>query len=322
MKAIPALPKEIISSSKAKDNTFFIVAIGASAGGMEAISELLKYLPSDTGMSFIYIQHLSPDHKSILSALLSRLTKMKVQEVTNKILMEPDNLYVIPPDKEMTVINGHIKLSPRTKTRVFTLPIDTFFSTLADKHKESAIGIILSGNASDGTIGLTEIKRQGGITFAQDDSAKNNSMPDSAIAAGVVDFILSPKQIAAELSRISKSGLLTNNTLLAGKETEMDNSDPDLIELLHLLHQQTGVDFSHYKMNTIKRRILRRMLQYKIKTLKDYTALMTEKNEEIDILYKDLLIHVTDFFRDTATHQFYKTKLFPKILSKKRQGKH
>ncbi|MFA6151609.1 MAG: chemotaxis protein CheB [Chitinophagaceae bacterium] len=318
MKVNSSHPVAITKSSKG--DTFFIVAIGASAGGLEAITALLKHLPPDTGMSFIYIQHLSPDHKSILSALLSKVTKMQVQEVTNKILMEPDNVYVIPPDKEMTVTNGHIRLTPRHRNRVFNLPIDSFFSTLADKHKEAAIGIILSGNASDGTAGIAAIKHGGGITFAQDNTAKNKSMPDSAIATGVVDFVLSPKDIAAELVRISQSDLLKRNTLTAGKEDEIDNTNPDLKDMLKLLHKETGVDFSHYKMNTIKRRIMRKMLQYKIPTLKAYTRLMTEKNEEIEILYKDLLIHVTDFFRDNTTHQYFKTTLFPTLLLKKQEG--
>ena len=196
---------------------------------------------------------------------------MKVQEVTNRILMKPDNFYVIPPDKEMAVLDGHIKLMPRRKDRVVNLPIDTFFCSLAEKHKEGAIGIILSGSASDGTRGLSAIKEAGGLTFAQDDSAKFSSMPKSAIAAGAVDFVLSPKEIARELTRLSKHDYVKIKVVRAGKEEdEIENSNPDLKIILNLLHKETGVDFSHYKMATIKRRILRRMLLYKIKTLKEY----------------------------------------------------
>ena len=188
--------KEIINHS------FPVVAIGASAGGHEAITELLENLPSHTGMAYIYIQHLSPNHKSVLAEILAKLTSMKVQEAKNRMWIRPDNFYVIPPNKEMAVMNRHIKLTPRKKVAV-NLPIDTFFGSLAEKYKEEAIGIVLSGSATDGTFGLKAIKNEGGLTFAQDASAKYNSMPKSAIAAGAVDFVLSPKEIALELARLS-----------------------------------------------------------------------------------------------------------------------
>ena len=229
MKSTSTTHKKKSSAKKEiTDNSFPIVAIGASAGGLEAITELLKNLSTNTGMAFIYVQHLSPDHKSILTSLLSRSTKMKVQEVTNRVQMKPDNFYVIPPDKEMAVLDGHIKLTPRSKDRIVHLPIDTFFCSLAEKHKEGAIGIILSGSASDGTRGLSAIKEAGGLTFAQDDSAKFSSMPKSAITAGAVDFVLSPKEIALELTRLSKHDYVKREVLRAGKEDEIENSNPDL----------------------------------------------------------------------------------------------
>ena len=300
-----------------KDNSFPIVAIGASAGGLEAVSLLLRNLPPDTGMSFIYVQHLSPDHKSILTSLLAKTTLMKVQEVTNKIFMKPDNLYVIPPDKEMTVLDGHIKLTPRRNDRGVSLPIDTFFSTLAEKHGSGAIGVILSGSASDGTLGLKAIKDGGGLTFAQDDSAKFSSMPKSAIAAGAVDFVLSPKEIAHELTRLGKHFYAKHDVPGVVKENEIESSDPSLKIVFNLLQKETGADFSHYKIATIKRRIQRRMLLYKIKSLKQYAKLLVEKSDEINILYQDLLINVTAFFRDADAHQYLKTTLFPKILKSK-----
>lgn len=302
------------------DIRFPIVAIGASAGGLEAVTQLLQNLPPDTGMAFIYVQHLSPDHKSILTSLLSKLTLMRVQEVENKMLMEPNNLYVIPPGKEMIVIDGHIKLTPRTKAKIVSLPIDAFFTSLADKHKEGAIGIVLSGNASDGTEGLKAIKAGGGMTFAQDSSAKFPSMPNSAIAAGAVDFVMSPKEMAHELVQLSKHNYLKREVLKVGSEDDIDNNDPDLKTILNLVHKETGVDFSHYKMPTIKRRILRRMFLYKIKTLKDYAALMTATKEEINILYQDLLINVTCFFRDTDAHKYLRLTLLPKLLKSKAAG--
>ncbi len=299
-------------------NSFPIVAIGASAGGLEAIIQLLQNLPADTGMAFVYIQHLSPDHKSILTALLAKATSMNVQEVKNKMLLEPDSLYVIPPDKEMAVENGHIKLTPRHKERVINLPIDTFFCSLAEKHKAGTIGIILSGSAYDGTLGMKAIKQAGGLTFAQDDSAKFNSMPKSAIAEGVVDFVLSPQEIALELARLGKYPFVKMERLKKNQEDVIGNNDPDLKIILQHLHKATGVDFSVYKMNTIKRRIIRRMLLYKINTIREYAILLDEKSTEADILYQDLLINVTSFFRDTDTHRYLKSTLLPRLLKSKR----
>lgn len=305
---------------EAEERSFPIVAIGASAGGLEAITRFLHELSPITGMAFIYVQHLSPDHKSILTSLLSNATTMPVQEVTNKILMQPNHLYVIPPNKEMTVIDGHIKLTVRKKDRVANLPIDAFFCTLADKHKKDAIGIILSGNATDGTKGLMAIKEGGGLTFAQDDSAKNSSMPRSATNAGAVDFVMSPKDIAIEINNLSKQNYLKKGVLRVGKEDEIDNNDVDLKSILKILHDEVGVDFSHYKMSTIKRRILRRMLLHKIKTLQHYAKLMTKQQEEVQDLYQDLLINVTDFFREPAAHQYLKTTLLPRLLKSKKSG--
>ncbi|PKP07012.1 MAG: chemotaxis protein CheR [Bacteroidetes bacterium HGW-Bacteroidetes-5] len=302
-----------------KKSKFPVVAIGASAGGLEAMMELLKYLPSDTGMAFIYVQHLSPDHKSMLTEILSKKTKMRVQEIDDMDKIEPDNLFIIPYNKGIEVTDGHIKLIPRSESST-SISIDTLFSSLAHSQKDRVIGIVLSGSASDGTLGVKEIKHNGGLTFAQDDTAKFTSMPHSAIAAGVVDFILSPKQIALELARLSKHPFVKPNEKNKNSENLIDNSDPDLKIIINQLLKTTGVDFSVYKMNTIKRRIIRRMLLYKITTLKQYAKLLTQKNEETDILYQDLLINVTSFFRDTDTHKYLKEDLFPKLLKKKKAG--
>lgn len=299
--------------------SFPIVAIGASAGGLEAMIELLKYLPSNTGMAFIYVQHLSPDHKSMLTEILSKKTKMKVQEIDDMDKIKPDNVFVIPYNKGIEVTDGHIKLIPRSESRA-AISIDILFSSLAQAQKERVIGIVLSGSASDGTVGIKDIKHEGGLTFAQDDTAKFTSMPHSAIAAGVVDFILSPKEIALELARLSKHPFVKTNITKTNKEDLIDNADPDLKIILNQLHKTAGVDFSAYKMSTIKRRIIRRMLLYKITILKDYAKLLSQKNEEIGILYQDLLINVTSFFRDTDTHKYLKENLFPKLLKRKKTG--
>jgi two-component system CheB/CheR fusion protein len=307
------------SKATPKENTFPVVAIGSSAGGLEAMMELLKYLPADTGMAFIYVQHLSPDHKSLLTEILSKKTSMIVQEIDDMDKIKPDNVFVIPYNKGIEVTDGHIKLIPRSDSSA-AITIDILFSSLAEAQKERVIGIILSGSASDGTVGMKAIKQEGGLTFAQDDSAKFTSMPHSAIAAGTVDFILSPKDIALELARLSKHPLVKTNRLKSGEEDLIENSNPDLKIILNLLHKDTGVDFSAYKMNTIKRRILRRMLLYKITILKDYAKMLAQKKEEIDILYQDLLINVTSFFRDTDTHKYLKETLLPKLLKRKTNG--
>ncbi|HEY0031230.1 MAG TPA: chemotaxis protein CheB [Bacteroidia bacterium] len=303
--------------SLVKNKIFPIVAIGASAGGLEAVTELLKNLPANTGMAYIYIAHLSPDYKSMLSSLLSRTTKMKVQEAKNGAAMEPNKFYIIPPDKEMRVSDGHIKLSNRKKDKINNLPIDIFFSSLAEKHKEKVIGVVLSGTGNDGTRGLKIIKQEGGLTFAQNASAKFSSMPESAIVQGAVDFVLSPKEIANALIRLSKNAYINNSALRAEKEFEIENKNPDLKIILQLLYRRKGIDFSHYKMNTIKRRIIRRMQIHKIETLQQYAKLLGGKNDEIDMLSQDLLINVTYFFREPETFQYLKNSLFPKLIKSK-----
>nr|HMT27893.1 CheR family methyltransferase [Bacteroidia bacterium] len=314
-----ATPKKLPVKRKVRENSFPVVAIGASAGGLEAMIELLKYLPANTGMAFIYVQHLSPDHKSLLTEILSKKTKMVVQEIDDMDKIKPDNVFVIPYNKGIEVTDGHIKLIPRSDSSA-AISIDILFSSLAAVQKERVIGIILSGSASDGTIGMKAIKQEGGLTFAQDDTARFTSMPHSASAAGVVDFILSPKDIALELDRLSKHPLLKASGVKNGEEDLIDNNNPDLISILNELHIITGVDFSAYKLNTIKRRIIRRMLLYKIKFLKEYAKLLSQKREEIDILYQDLLINVTSFFRDTDTHKYLYENLFPKLLKRKKSG--
>ncbi|MGZ4099868.1 MAG: chemotaxis protein CheB, partial [Bacteroidia bacterium] len=195
------------STKKKKSNPFPIVAIGASVGGLTAVSDLLKNLSPRTGMAFIFVQHLSQTHKSHLPEILSKITKMKVQDIENMEKIIPDNIYIMPSDKGIEVTDGHIKLVPRKKGGK-PISVDVLFSSLAETHHENVVGIVLSGNLDDGTEGLKAIKDQGGVTFAQDNSADADSMPSSAIAAGVVDFILSAHEIGRELSKINLNGVL------------------------------------------------------------------------------------------------------------------
>lgn len=307
--------KKSTGKKEIDESSFPIVAIGASAGGLDAISELLKHLPSDTGMAFIYVQHLSPDHESKLTEILSKKTEMDVQEIHDMDQIKPNTVFVMPSDKGVEVTDGHMKLITRSKSST-AVSIDILFSSLAKAQKERVIGIVLSGSASDGTDGIEAIKQEGGVTFAQDDTAKFRSMPKSAIAAGVVDFILSPKEMALELARLSKHPLVkTGKDDLIDPKTERDNHH--LKNIFTRLRKATGVDFSLYKLNTIIRRITRRMLVHQITTLKEYSTLLSKNKEEVDALYQDLLINVTSFFRDTDTHNYLKEELFPKLLDRK-----
>jgi two-component system CheB/CheR fusion protein len=316
------LPKDKKKSitKKVKEEFFTVVAIGASSGGLEAITSLLKNLPGNTGMAYIYVQHLSPDHKSLLTPLLSKATKMKVQEVEDMEKMAPNNVYVIPHNKEIEVTDGHIKLIPRPKNKPTNLSIDVLFSSLAQTHKENVIGIILSGNGSDGSKGLAEIKLAGGITFAQDESSKFGSMPKAAIAENVVDFVLSPKEIAKEIVSLSKHHFAKLIAAPILPEDTIENTDPHLKNILQLIHQKKNIDFSHYKMNTIKRRMLRRMLIHKIKSIKLYEVFLHKHAEEVDLLFKDLLINVTSFFRDTDAFLLLKKTVLTKLLKSKKPG--
>lgn len=307
---------QVLRKNKTEKESFHIVAIGASVGGLEAISIILRNLPSDTGMAFIIVQHLSPNHKSFLSAILSKITEMKVQEVENMEHMMPNNVYVIPNNKIIEVTDGHIKLLTRPKNSSVT-SIDILFTSLAETHHKDVIGIVLSGNATDGTIGLKAIKDAGGLTFAQDASAQASSMPASAIAAGVVDFILSPEEMAHELVDLSENGFLRMNLKEKKKKDSIENHNSDLNTIFELLLKETGVDFSHYKMPTIKRRINHKMLHCGIKTIKEYAKYLGKNETEIEVLYQDLLINVTSFFRDPEAFHYLKTTLLPKLLKGK-----
>ncbi|HYJ38040.1 MAG TPA: chemotaxis protein CheB, partial [Chitinophagaceae bacterium] len=303
--------------SKERSKPFPIVAIGASAGGLEAITELLKNLSPETGMAYVYVQHLDPSHESMLSSILARATKMKVVEARESLPIEANHLYVIPANKDLSIADGVLGLNPRKAKPALHMPVDQFFLSLAEKQKEGSIGIVLSGNASDGTLGLKAIKTAGGITFAQDETAKFQSMPKSAIAEGAVDMILPPREIAKELERLAQKTDIIRQLVKDESEDEVSDKNEDLTLIIQLLKKSTGVDFTHYKMNTIKRRIIRRMLLYKLETLKEYGAYLKQHSGEVSVLYSDLLINVTNFFRDEDSFEYLKKTIFPKILKSK-----
>ncbi|MEG4627161.1 chemotaxis protein CheB [Microcoleus sp. w1-18aA5] len=299
------------------DAPFPIVGIAASAGGLEAFTQLLSHLPADTGMAFVLIQHLDPNHKSLLSEILARTTQMPVNEVEDGVAVEPNQVYVIPPNTKMVVCKGVLQLSPREKIYGKYMPGDAFFTSLAIDRGHKAIAVVLSGGDGDGSLGLKAIKAAGGMTFAQcQDTAKFDSMPNTAVATGNVDFVMTPEKIAEELANYSRSPLLTGPLPLTKVEESPEQGDA-LATIFALLKSTTGVDFSHYKPTTIARRIQRRMVLYKLESLDDYAQHLRHNSAEITALYEEILIHVTSFFRDAEAFEKLKELVFPTITQNK-----
>jgi two-component system CheB/CheR fusion protein len=292
-----------------------IVGIGASAGGVEAFSALLRQIPRNTDIAFVLIAHLDPHHESILAELLANQTSIPVVQVQNDTRVQCNHVYVIPPNQEMVISQGMLKLRPRSDDRRRYLPIDTFLRSLAEDRKTKAIGVVLSGNASDGTLGLKAIKAEGGITFAQDQSAKFDSMPRTAIAAGVVDFVLPPEGIARELI-----GLTSHPYLAPADHTNVLTEEGPLSKILDMLRVATGVDFSQYKQPTIQRRTMRRMALHRIDRPEAYVQFLEQHPEELQGLCNDLLINVTEFLRDPAAFEALKQVSFPKLIKERSEG--
>ena len=293
-----------------------IVGIGASAGGLEAFTELLRVMPTDTGMAFVLVQHLEPKHESVLTTLLGRTTKMPVQEAREDMRVESNHVYVIPANADSSLLDGLLHVVGRTAPAGRHLPIDYFFQSLAESRGPRAIGVILSGTASDGTAGIRAIKEAGGITFAQDPaSAKFDGMPRNAIASGYVDLVLPPDRIAKELARLARhpsAGLPATNQVSAPPAP-----DGEWARLFFLLRRATGVDFQLYKQSTIRRRLARRMEVCKADNLAAYLKILERDGSELGALFNEFLILVTGFFRDPDVFVALRSKVFPKILAEK-----
>jgi len=300
---------------------FPVVGIGASAGGMEAFGQMLEDLPADTGMAFVFIQHLHPGYDSALVDILSRHTSMPVLEAGNDMEVEPNSIYVIPPGSYLAIENGVLRLLPRPESHEPRLPVDQFFRTLAADRGTGAIGVLLSGTGSDGMLGLKAIKAEGGITFAQDEtSAKYDGMPHSAIASGAVDFILPVGRIASELEHVARHPLLARER--AGTAPEATPAAGDsLNRIFMLMRRHSGHDFTYYKTTTIQRRIRRRMVLHKLERLEDYVRYLQDNSAELDDLFQDILINVTDFFRDPEVFEVLAEKVFPMIVPEGRHEK-
>jgi two-component system CheB/CheR fusion protein len=295
----------------ASGTLFPIVGIGASAGGLEAVGELLKNLPADIGMAFIFVQHLAPNHISMLTEILSKKTAMPVTEAIEGAVVEINHVYIIPPNTTMTIADGRLELRPRNDTLGIPMPIDDLFHSLANDQGPNAIGISLSGAGTDGALGMQSIKSEGGITFAQDEkSAQYNSMPRAAVALGGVDFVLPPKAIAEELVRIGRQPL-RGDQLLSDRESL---GEADLKKIFQLLHNTCNLDFTHYKRGTIKRRLARRLTVHNFSNIPDYIKFLGAHPEEVKALGQDFLIHVTSFFRDAETFENLFKYVFPRMV--------
>ena len=294
------------------DNLFPIVGIGASAGGLEAFEQFFKHVPENSGMAYVVIQHLDPTHKGMLPELLQRVSKMEVFQAKDRMKVEPNKLYVIPPNKSMSISNGALRLFPPQKSRGLRLPIDFFFLSLAEDQEELAVGIILSGMGSDGTIGLQAIKEKNGITMAQEpSSAKFDSMPRHAIGSINLDAVSTPDELPEKLLAIFEDGSMIQATLDPEKK---DKSA--LEEIVYLLRTHTGNDFSLYKKSTMYRRIERRIEVHKIDKIATYVKFLKDNPKELDLLFKEMLIGVTRFFRDRNVWEELEHSVLPGTLAK------
>ncbi|MBI3542804.1 MAG: PAS domain-containing protein [Deltaproteobacteria bacterium] len=302
-------------SSSARE--FFVVGIGASAGGLDAFKQLFSTLSPDTGMAFVVVQHLSPRHDSLLSTLVARMTPMPVAEVEDGMRVERNHVYIIPPNARMSLEHGVLKLHPRDEGERPLLSIDFFFRSLAHDRKDRAIAVVLSGTGSDGAEGAKLVKAEGGISFAQTpESARYGSMPARAIVVDDIDFVLPPVEIGRELSKLSRASFAARSKTGTGADEKGAGGD-DLERILLLLKQTTGTDFSQYKLTTIRRRVIRRMILHKIDKLKGYLRLLQSDAKERKALSEDVLINVTMFFREPEAFDYLAAKILPALFKRK-----
>ena len=308
------------SSGERPRSSFPIVGIGASAGGLAAFEAFFSGMPADTepGMAFVLVQHLAPDHKSILSDLVRRYTRMQVYEVEDGAELQPNCAYIIPPGRDMALLNGTLQLLEPVAPRGMRLPIDFFFRSLAHEERERAICIVLSGTGSDGTLGVRSIKGEGGMVMAQSpESTEYEGMPRSAIATGLVDFVLPPREMAAQLIAFVSHAFGSRAHLAP---SQCHHKEDTLKKIAVILRDQTGHDFSQYKENTLIRRVERRMAVHQIGLPEDYVRYLRQTPAEAQSLFRDLLIGVTSFFRDPEVFDVLASKVVPQLFADKPNG--
>jgi two-component system, chemotaxis family, CheB/CheR fusion protein len=295
---------------------FPIVGIGASAGGLESLERLFSHLPTDTGMAFVVLQHLSPDFKSLMDELLGRRTSLPIRQAEHEVLVEPNVVYLLPPMKEMIIRGRRLLLSNRDPRHGLALPIDHFFRSLAQDVGERAIAVVLSGSGSDGSRGIQEVHRAGGVVFCEStDTAKFSGMPLSAIGTNVVDRVLSPEEIAAAIAELARPSIVTPPAT-----DEPQGDDLGVHAILRLLRDSYGIDFSHYKASTVTRRIERRVALNRTIDLDVYVEQLRSNPRELNSLYEDLLIGVTRFFRDDESFAALEQRLVPDIIERTNSG--
>lgn len=301
-----------------RKSDFPIVGVGASAGGLDAYKMLLKSLPADTGAAYILIQHLDPNHESMMADLLARMTSMKVVQAENEMALSPNTVYVIPPGKFIRLIDHGLFLDDPVEERGIRMSIDYFFRSLAETREEKSIAIVLSGTGSDGTLGIREVKAAGGMVMVQKpDDAEYDGMPRSAIATGAVDFVVPVSEMGERLVRFLRHPYLKKES----PEPGLSDEAPDgFNEILTMLRKQTDYDFRSYKKGTVERRIQRRMGLRQYKELEEYVAHMRDKPEEVHQLFRDLLIGVTRFFREPEAWEAFGKDVIEPMVAKKAKG--
>jgi len=307
-------PKTITLSG----TVFPIVGIGCSAGGLEALEKFFSHVPADSGLAFVVVQHLDPTHVSALPELIQRVTPMPVVEAGNRMAVKPNCVYLIPPNKDLSILHGALHLLDPAMPRGLRLPIDFFLRTLADDQQANAVGVILSGMGSDGLLGLRAIKEKAGLAAVQDPaSAKADSMPRSVIEAGLADIVAAPEKLPAGI--VAYLQMAPRKTAIEPRlETEAQSA---LEKIVILLRDRTGNDFSLYKTNTLYRRIERRTALHQIARIGDYVRYLRGNPQELDLLFKELLIGVTSFFRDPAAWEILRSDVLPALLAQYPAGK-
>lgn len=302
--------KKSPKQSKKKLSKFPIVGIGASAGGLEALEQFFSSLRETCDMAFVVIQHLDPDHKGMLPELLQRITPLKVHQASDWMKVEPNSIYVIPPNKSLSIEDDTLHLSNFVEKRGLRLPVDIFFRSLAEDRQEKSVGVILSGMGSDGSLGAQAIKEKNGLVLVQDpETAKFDNMPRSALKAVQADIVAPAEELAKKLMTFN-TPVPTDEEVAKTNTINKENLD----RIIFLLQRQSGHDFSQYKKNTLFRRIDRRKGIHRLDSIDDYVAFLEENPEELDILFKELLIGVTSFFRDEAVWEKLKTKFLPDLM--------
>ena len=314
----PVISTTVQDNSAPQEGRLFpIVGIGASAGGLEALEQFLRHVPQGSGMAFVIVQHLDPTHKGIMPELLQRTTMMEVFQVKDRLAVMPNCVYVIPPNRDMSILHGVLHLFEPTAPRGLRLPIDFFLRSLAADRQEYSIGVILSGMGSDGTMGLRAIKEKAGVALVQEPtSAKFDSMPKSAIEAGLADVVAPAEDLPGKIIKY-----LNHTRIIPKTEPVLESKDQSALEKVFiLLRAKTGHDFSLYKRTTVYRRIERRMGLHQISQIAGYVRYLQENSQEVELLFKELLIGVTNFFRDPAAWEHLRGEVIPALLASRPTG--